>query len=267
LRDAVELLPCLESAVGEQFDRVRPLVESLRRSGLHEVEFQQAVSDHFMASHAPGGLAAASVGRVLDVLERGRGEIQRRTGLVARQRITVVVYEQDQFGESTRAPHWAKGFFDGKIRAPVTEIERNPSHFDTMLVHEYVHALLHERGGARVPAWIHEGLANLLAGNELERRALEQELEEGEPLGIDALTSSFRGLDAEAVGLAYLQSYWMVRDLTDERGSAPWLALLDALERDPALGFHDAYTDVMGETPWAYLSRWSEELRYARRLR
>jgi tetratricopeptide (TPR) repeat protein len=258
-REAVELLPCLERADRDELRRVRPLVDSLRRSGLHEVEFQQAVSDHFMASYAPDGLGAASVGHILDVLERGRSDIYRRVGLAARRRITVVVYEEGQFGESTGAPHWARGFFDGKIRAPIAQMEQGEEHFDTMLIHEYVHAVLHERGGARIPAWVHEGLANLLARNELDARALEAQSRRRGLLGLDELTTGFQRLDAERVGLAYLQSYWMVRDLTTERGSAPWLALLDALERDPRLDFHDAFFEVMGETPYEYLSRWSDD--------
>ena len=259
LREAVELLPCLERAGPDQYRRVRPLIDALRRSGLHEVEFQQAVSDHFMASHAPGGLGAASVGRVLDVLERGRADIESRTGLVARRRITVVVYEEGQFGDSTAAPHWAKGFFDGKIRAPVEQLASDAYRFDQMLVHEYVHAVLHERGGARIPAWVHEGLANLLARVDFDPRALDAQVRRHEALGLDELTRGFHGLDSELVGLAYLQSYFMVRDLTHERGSAPWLALLDALERDPRLDFHDAFVEFMEETPYEYLSRWSED--------
>jgi hypothetical protein len=260
-REAVALLPCLESTDREHYERVRSLIESLLRSGLHEIEFRQAVSDSFMASYDPRGSGAETVGRILDVLERGRASIERRTGLKARRRIAVVIYEEGQFGESTGAPHWAKGFFDGKIRAPIADAERYPDRFDTMLVHEYAHALLHEKGGARIPAWVHEGLANLLARQDLDARALRARLEQEPPLGLDALTPSFRELPEELVGLAYLQSYWMMRDLTNERGFAPWLALLDGLERDPALSFDAAFHATHDEWPDRFLDRWVDAQR------
>ena len=59
---------------------------------------------------------------------------------------------------------WAGGVFDGKIRVPVEDLrsELRFARVKGVLRHETAHAFTHSIGGAKVPAWLNEGVAQWL---------------------------------------------------------------------------------------------------------
>ena len=255
--DALAVRPCLAAAAASGSRPAAVLLERLERAAL-ELEFQVAVSDHFMVSHPKHGAAAESVGRVLELLESARDSIGARTGLVAQRRIPVVIYPEREFALATGDPHGALGIYDGKIRFALERTNHSPELLETMLAHEYVHALLHDYTGVRVPPWLNEGLAVYLSEPGYDRRKLVRLLDESEAaLDHETLSRSFRGLPPEKVKLAYHQSYWMTRDLIEEYGWHRIDALLGELRASPNAGFETAFRAQYREAPDAYLGRWS----------
>ncbi|MES1255838.1 MAG: tetratricopeptide repeat protein [Acidobacteriota bacterium] len=74
--------------------------------------------------------------------------------------IFVILYTEQQFRDITRAPAWAGGAFDGKIRVPTRGASQDLPQFDRILVHELAHAMVFSLAPRGVPAWLHEGLAS-----------------------------------------------------------------------------------------------------------
>jgi hypothetical protein len=259
-REAVALLRCLYAAPPAEFGALRGLVEQLERSAEFEMEFDAAASDHFVASYPREGAAAERIGEVLDMLERARDHVGRLSGIEAARQIPVVVYEAVDFGEAAGAPDWARGAFDGKIRISIEFLEEDPLQFANALRHEYMHAALRERTGARVPAWMQEGLANLVTERRYPADALRQRLRaSGDFLTIEMLSRSFGSLGSEAAPLAYLQSYWMTRGLVDRHGFEAVEALIADLDADPLREFDDSFRARFGDWPEVYLERWYED--------
>jgi hypothetical protein len=255
--DLLEIMPCLEREARER-PSARLLFERLSREIDVEVEFQAAASDHFVASFPSVGASAASIGRVLDILEQARRRIASRIGFASMRLVPVVVYEGGQFEAATDKPHWASGLYDGKIRIAIETYRDRQDFFETALTHEYVHALTHEYTGTRLPSWFREGLADNLARSSGTARGLGSALlfDRDPLLDIDELSGNFTNLREEMALRAYRQSFAMVRNLVREAGWDAIGDLLLDLHENRSLGFDDAFTDLYGETPADYLDRW-----------
>lgn len=255
--DLVEIMPCLAREAREWPSASR-LYDRLRRQVDVEVEFQVATSDHFVASFPSFGPSADTIGRVLDTLERARRGVETDIGFSSMRLVPVVIYEGEQLQAATETPHWARGLYDGKIRITIDAFRDDPDSFETVVTHEYVHALTHEYTGTRLPSWFREGLADNLARRDGATQDLLAALldERQPPLDIDDLNGSFMELSKEMAMRAYRQSYWMVHNLVQEAGWGAIGDLLRDLHENRGLHFDEAFTDLYGESPAAYLDRW-----------
>jgi tetratricopeptide (TPR) repeat protein len=55
--------------------------------------------------------------------------------------VVAVLYTEKQFRDITRAPEWAGGQYDGRIRIPAAGAPQNPELFERVLTHELAHAI------------------------------------------------------------------------------------------------------------------------------
>jgi tetratricopeptide (TPR) repeat protein len=84
-----------------------------------------------------------------------------------RAKIRVVLYKNDGFHQATGIGHWAGGLYDGAIRVPVENLQREKQNLVRVLRHELAHAFVHESGGRDVPGWLNEGLAQRLESDSM----------------------------------------------------------------------------------------------------
>lgn len=199
--------------------------------------FYQAQGSRFTVLFE-GGEDYELANRALDVLNEGYERIGAALVNYPQAPITVVLYTQQQFQDITRAPAWAAGAFDGKIRIPIRGALSRPEELQRVLSHELAHAMIHAIAPRRVPYWLNEGLAvafepqgSAWADAELARSRLR--------LPFRRLADSFRGLSGEQARVAYAQSAVMAKRLLDEAGGPTMVAIL----RDLAAGqsFQAAY--------------------------
>lgn len=150
--------------------------------------------------------------RLLEVLERAYDDLALFFGTLpvekGRAPIRVVLYRREGFGALTGLGDWAGGAFDGTVRVPVEDLEREEARLEAILRHELVHAFVLELGGAQVPGWLNEGLAQWLepdrAGDVQRAR---QALAGGETIPLAELEGSLsRWSDEERIARAYAQS-------------------------------------------------------------
>jgi hypothetical protein len=138
---------------------------------------------------------------------------------------TVILYTLQQFRDVTRAPAWAGGMYDGQIRVAVRGAFDQPSEFERVLTHEFVHAVVAMLGGHNVPWWINEGLATALepqgiewAGSVLDSTSAR--------LPLSRLHDSVQRFTGNDVSIAYAESTVAVHRMLNLQGPFAFVALL-----------------------------------------
>ena len=160
LADAAEALRAAAAARPDD-GSLRKRLAKVERDLAAERDYARADSQHFVLRF-DGDRDDRVGGLLLDELERAYDELADELDAWTREPVTVILYTNHQFHETTRTGAEVAGLFDGKIRLPVGGIERVTPAVRRVARHELVHALLHAKGKGRVPRWLHEGLAQFL---------------------------------------------------------------------------------------------------------
>jgi tetratricopeptide (TPR) repeat protein len=172
---------------------------------------------------------------VLDILEDAYREIGQKFGHFPSKPIIVVLHAKDSFQGATGSPAWADGLYDptlGRIQIPTQGATTDRKWLANVLRHEYVHALLHDRLGARsgaLPTWLNEGLAMQLAGDawpELDQ-AMSGDIK---IIPLTYLEGSWGALPASTSTVAYLEANSATRYLIERWGMTRVDELLNALQ-------------------------------------
>jgi len=157
------------------------------------------------------------------VLQKARQDVGRDFQYRPKHKIVVLLYSKETFQKvRERAPEWAAGIFDGKIRVPMPESEQDLGSVKRTVVHEYTHAVVHELSQGRVPHWFNEGLAEYQEArySKTSKRvsALKQALDADEVLPWSQIESLFSGRSIGQVRLGYDQSHSVVAFLAQRYG-------------------------------------------------
>lgn len=166
--------------------------------------------------------------RALEILEQGYFRIGTALYTFPEQPITVILSTQEQFRDVTRAPGWAAGAYDGRIRIPIRGALLQPDELERVLSHELAHAMIQTIAPHGVPLWLNEGLAVMFEPHGREWADAELARHEGR-LPIARLTGNFGSFSGDDARLAYAQSAVMARTLFDESGGAAIVAILKDL--------------------------------------
>jgi len=143
--------------------------------------------------------------RVSSVLESSYWTIGKQLNSYPGEALTVVLYTNRQFRDITRAPAWAGGGYDGRIRLPVSGALRTPATLDRVVRHELVHAMIAHVAPRNVPTWVNEGLASVLESSDRTwvKKALAQT---SEVFTLEDLSDGFDHLDGAEALVAYAES-------------------------------------------------------------
>jgi tetratricopeptide (TPR) repeat protein len=166
--------------------------------------------------------------------------------------IVAVLYTEQQFRDITRAPAWAGGQYDGRIRIPVAGASRQPELFDRVLTHELTHAIVAGIAPTGVPTWLNEGLAQRFDGTDAS--AAQRRMKAfGRWIPLKHLEGSFGRLSAAEAQVAYDESLLAVNVIA-ERSAFGWTRLLHQLAdgqsfEDAIVSFSFSYADL--EAPFA----------------
>lgn len=220
------------------------LLERWRKESSLHGSFSSATTVRFNVLFE--GPAQKAIGdRVSKVLESAYWSIGKQIDIYPSVALEVILYSNRQFHDITRAPAWAGGGYDGRIRMPIGGALKSPQTLDRVVIHEYVHAVVRTAGGDRVPAWIQEGLASYLEPGDKAwvARALKAA---SERIPIEDLVEGFGGFDGDTALVAYAQSH-VAGQLLVERLSPYVGAFLQLLGNghtvDQALSRHGVQPD------------------------
>jgi len=183
--------------------------------------------------------------KVIGILEDAYSSVGSDFNYYPSESVTVILYTNRDFYDTTQAPGWMGGYFDtkdGKIRVPVRGAEGQERLLRTVLYHEYVHSLIHSITKS-CPLWIHEGLAEYFSKGPSQKV--------GQLIPLNYLEKSFSGLNGRGIQLAYMESHSAVSYLMDRYRASRMKDMLFALSKGNDLNraFSDAfqisYTDFM----------------------
>ncbi|MCA8921589.1 MAG: tetratricopeptide repeat protein, partial [Planctomycetes bacterium] len=203
------------------------------------------------------GARDLELGRVVGrVLEQAYVEVGQLLGHYPQLEVAVVIYPARSFQEATGAHGWVAGLYDGKIRVPGEGLEAaSPAEVRRVLFHEYAHALISYAGGAKLPAWLQEGLAQVAEG----RTAPGVALRRASLPGLATLQGSFAAqANVEEARLRYAVAFGFVRYLLAQGGSPLLSDVLTRCKRGAQLAA--AVREVYGRELAELYSSWQETL-------
>jgi hypothetical protein len=173
--------------------------------------------------------------RAISTLERTYEELSRILKVTPQQKVVLRFLPQEEFSRATGAPGWTNAmYFRGEITMPLNDGARlGGKELDRALRHEYVHAVVAEISTQRCPAWLDEGLAQLIEGkpNSLLGPALREWIAANDAIPFEWLESGFTTLSYDVVPAAYAQSLFATRTLVNRHGFSAITKYLQFLAR------------------------------------
>lgn len=154
-----------EAAVAGGSPALAAKIERGRREIAAEEGMGREASRHFVVLY-DRDVPRQLVQGLFEILDQAFNILHDRLGDYPRDEITVILYANVAYRDVTRAPDWAGGSYDGKIRVPVGGLS---TVFDALnllnvLVHEMTHAFLYRMAPQGLPLWLNEGIATTFEG-------------------------------------------------------------------------------------------------------
>ncbi|UCH97318.1 MAG: tetratricopeptide repeat protein [Candidatus Aminicenantes bacterium] len=187
---------------------------------------------------------------VIDILENAYREIGQQMDTYPSTPVSVILYNEKNFFDVTRAPGWAGGLFDGKIHVPIRGMKLDEPLLKRILYHEYTHALVHTIT-SKCPRWLNEGLSDYFS---LEPGQIETI---GQIIPLKHLEVGFPTGNPRLVVLAYWESYSAVSYLVDRYKLYRIKELLQDLGRGTDL--NTAFFSAFSITYDRFVNTWGKE--------
>ncbi len=161
--------------------------------------------------------ASREADRVIDMLENARREVRSVLGDATERPVPVVLYTPEKYNTYMGSHDWTRGVYDGKIRIPFGEGGMGDQTLQSVTTHEYVHAVVYEMTEDLCPAWLNEGLAQVLAEewNSSADKIAGAMIGAREQIPLSRLDRSFLKLPPDEVEQAYIESYLVVTYMLD----------------------------------------------------
>lgn len=156
----------LDLAPNEMLSRV---YERVRREADSDHSGEKLMGVHIALRYEGQALPADTARAILSTLDEDYGRISAQLGCNSDERIVAIVQSRDAYLRGTGAAEWSGGEYDGRIHIAWTEGKQVGPQMRRALAHELVHACLTSipSGGTPWPAWLQEGLAQKLSGDQL----------------------------------------------------------------------------------------------------
>src|SRR6476660_285290 len=165
--------------------------------------------------------------QVSAILESAYWRIGKTMNTYPSETLNVILYTNRQFQDITRAPAWAGGGYDGRIRLPVGGALRSPKVLERVVTHEFVHAVIHNAAGESVPTWINEGLASYMESPDRSWATAALRRADGR-IPMEDLVNGFGEFDSDTALVAYAESLIAGQLLCERLGPnlGPFLQML-----------------------------------------
>ncbi len=193
----------------------------------HDEKLSDKISCNFVLKYDQDDTYSSEL--VLHSLVNAYNQLAYDFGLYENSEFTVILYSYKDFTNILNVPSWAAAIYDGKIRIPFKYTSLDIDELESIIRHELTHAILHRIAGNKVPAWLHEGIAQYKDGvNDSDvKKTLEEAVVKNHMVPISELKSSFGNIkDKTKVKVAYAESLGFIEYLINNYG---FYTILDIL--------------------------------------
>jgi len=201
-------------------DQVKEMLEKVQRELATDEKFQSETSPHFKMRFEGGQVSAVFRHELLQALEDHFHELVSEIGYTPPDDIPVILYTQQQFFDVTRAPTWTGALNDGKLRIPIQGLSSVGAELSKTLKHELAHSFINQLTRGRCPAWLNEGVAQLLEPRSTLADGHELALiyGAGKNVPLNQLEGGFTSYSGISATIAYVESLAAVEHIRDVYG-------------------------------------------------
>jgi tetratricopeptide (TPR) repeat protein len=212
---------------------VQRLLAKAQREQSAESDFTQNETSHFVLHYEGEQTSDALRRQILAALESDYDDLARDLGTPPRDNILVTLYTNTAFFDVTHAPAWAGALNDGKLRIPVSGLTSITPELARVLKHELAHSFIASLSSGRCPAWLNEGIAQLLEpknlGSDGHPLALLFKAQQDIPLNL--LEGGFARFSDVKASIAYAESLAAVSYINDSYGMSDVQRILERLSQ------------------------------------
>ncbi|HXA64841.1 MAG TPA: hypothetical protein VNV82_06800 [Bryobacteraceae bacterium] len=157
-------------------DTLARVYERVRREADADHSAEKLLGMHIALRYEGEALPSDTARAILSALDEDYSRIAGQLGCSSDERIVAIVQSRDAYLRGTGAAEWSGGEYDGRIHIAWTEGKQVGPQMRRALAHELVHACLTSipSGGTPWPAWLQEGLAQKLSGDQLSPASRDQ---------------------------------------------------------------------------------------------
>lgn len=170
--------------------------------------------------------------QVLKTLASTNDELSRIFNFMPERKVVLRFLSPTAFQKHTGAPSWTSAmYFHNEISLQIEPYSVDIEDLRTAARHEYVHAFLAAMTKNHIPAWLDEGLAQIIEGepNPILAPALRNWIYERDAIPLNMLHDGFTTLHDQNVPVAYAQSLFVTRTLINQHGMKSIVKYLRAL--------------------------------------
>ena len=234
---------------------VSAALEKALRDEKEEESYKENESSHFNLRYS-GGAEPAMAREVLRTLEAHFAAVESELNFTPPDSIGVVLYTRQVFADITRAPAWAGGLNDGRIRVPVQGLSEVTPDLSRVLKHELTHSFVRQKTRGHAPTWVQEGIAQWMEGKRAGEAAAEllQDYQKGQATSLAELEGSWTGLPNEEAAYAYAWSLATIEYIVQSDGMSDVERILDRISSgsstETALRevLRESYSDLLQAT-------------------
>ena len=157
-------------------DTLSRVYDRVRREAEADHSGEKLLGMHIALRYEGEALPSDTARAILSTLDEDYSRIAGQLGCSSDERIVAIVQSRDAYLRGTGAAEWSGGEYDGRIHIAWTEGKQVGPQMRRALAHELVHACLTSipSGGTPWPAWLQEGLAQKLSGDQLSAASRDQ---------------------------------------------------------------------------------------------
>jgi tetratricopeptide (TPR) repeat protein len=212
---------------------VQRLLAKAQREQSAESDFTQNETSHFVLHYEGEQTSDALRRQILAALEADYDDLARDLGTPPRDNILVTLYTNTVFFDVTHAPSWAGALNDGKLRIPVSGLTSVTPELARVLKHELAHSFIASLASGRCPAWLNEGIAQLLEPKNLGRdgHPLALLFKAQQDIPLNMLEGGFARFSDVKASIAYAESLAAVSYINDSYGMSDVQRILERLSQ------------------------------------
>ncbi|HVN18403.1 MAG TPA: tetratricopeptide repeat protein [Dongiaceae bacterium] len=212
---------------------VERLLSKAQREQNVESAFSEGESAHFTLHYEGHQTSDNLRAQILQALEADYDDLVRDLGNPPRDNILVTLYTEQAFFDVTHAPSWSGAMNDGKLRIPISGVNSLTPELAHVLKHELAHSFITQLSAGRCPAWLHEGIAQLVEPKTLggEGRQLAQMFKLQRNIPLNVLEGSFQQFSGAQAYVAYAESLAAVSYINDSYGMSDVQRILQRISQ------------------------------------